>query len=110
MKGVDIAHGVLFFAASFIYAYLLYHFTSFSALSFSMFHIFGVSLFLMLGTVVLTNAYISDLSSEYLEYVSLTYAAIGILTLFLTKNSFAFTAICSVIAIYYLVKHLKHAV
>ena len=64
----------------------------------------------MLGTIVLTNAYISDLSTDYLEYVSLTYAAIGILMLYITKNSFAFTAICSVIAVYYLVKHLKHAI
>jgi len=108
MKWVDIVYGVVFFIVSVIYAIILNFFVDMSLKLGSFLQIFGVSVLLMIGTIVMTNSYIEGLSHEYLDYVALTYVIMGILFLFVTKTSFVFTSICGVIAIYYVVRALKH--
>lgn len=108
MKWVDILYGVVFFIASIVYVVVLNHVVTLSLALNNFVQIFGISVLLMIGTIILTNSYIENLGHEYLEYVALTYVLVGILYLIVTKSSFVFTSICAVISIYYFVKALKH--
>ena len=108
MKWVNVVYGVMFFIASVAYALILNFFVDLSLQLNSFLQIFGVSVLLMIGTIIMTNTYLEGLSHDYYEYVALTYIIMGILFLFITKSSYVFTSICGVIAIYYVVKTLKH--
>jgi hypothetical protein len=109
MRWAEVFYGTVFFIASVVYAFVLNHLVNLSLVLNNFVQIFGISGLLMIGTVIITNTYIENLSHDYIQYVALTYVIVGILFLFFTKSSFLFTSICAVIAVYYFVKALKHA-
>src|SRR3989344_1856866 len=109
MRGEDYLYAGIFFAASVAYAFFLHRFLALPFVLDRFFLLFGVVIFLLLATILITNNYISSLDHHYLEFVSLTYAVMGVLVLLFTGTSFVFTALCAVLSIYYLVRFLKAA-
>lgn len=106
MKIVDFAYGAMFFGASIVYVLVLNHFVTLFGQFYNFFYLFGLCVCILLATISLTNSYIKNLNPRFQEYVSIIYAIAGFVGLKYTNN-YIFTSICSVLAIYYLVRFIK---